>query len=233
MNVYDFDRTLFPGDSSMHFWAFCKKRYPLIWLHFPAGITKMGLYKLKLFTWGEVMEKFFSFMKYVPDKERMIEEFWDEKVSTIYPWYKERQKDDDLIISATPYFIINPIARRLGIKHVIATDMEINTYKINGIDCASIEKVNRFRKEYPDGEIDEFYSDSYSDMPLAEIAKKAFMIGKRGEITDWDFENKKGQKKSDKLIKAYRKAAYKKAKRELIRKQRIQKREEKRANKAK
>ena len=121
----------------------------------------------------------------------------------------------------------------MGIKHVIATDMEINTYKINGIDCASIEKVNRFRKEDPDGEIDEFYSDSYSDMPLAEIAKKAFMIGKHGEITDWDFENKKGQKKSDKLIKAYRKAAYKKAKRELIRKQRILKREEKRANKAK
>jgi hypothetical protein len=76
MNVYDFDRTLFPGDSSMHFWAYCKNKYPLIWLHFPAGITKMALYKLKLFYWGDVMEKFFSFMKYIPssERERIIEE---------------------------------------------------------------------------------------------------------------------------------------------------------------
>ena len=79
MNVYDFDRTLFPGDSSMHFWAYCKKRYPLIWLHFPAGITKMALYKLGIFHWAQVMEKFFSFMKYLPDKEKIIEEFWDER----------------------------------------------------------------------------------------------------------------------------------------------------------
>ena len=109
--------------------------------------------------------------------------------------------------------------------------MDINTYKINGIDCAGIEKVLRFKKEYPDGVIDEFYSDSYSDMPLAELAKKAYMVDKQGKIYDWNFDNKKGQKKSDRVTKAYRKAAFKKAKRELIKKQRIQKREEKRENK--
>ncbi|MBO5338999.1 MAG: haloacid dehalogenase-like hydrolase [Clostridia bacterium] len=215
MNVYDFDRTLFPGDSSMHFWAFCKKRYPKIWLHFPGGITKMGFYKLGFFTWGEVMEKFFTFMKYLPNKEAMIEEFWDKKVTKIYPWYKERQKEDDIIISATPYFIIRPIALRLGIKNVIATDMDINTYKINGLDCTGIQKVVRFKEEYGDAKIDEFYSDSYSDMPLAEIAEKAYMIGKHGEITDWDFTNKKGQKKSDKITKRYTKLAWKKARKEL------------------
>ncbi len=227
MNVYDFDRTLFPGDSSMHFWAYCKDRYPLIWLHFPAGITKMGLYKLKLFPWGAVMEKFFSFMKYIPDRERVIEEFWDEKVTKIYPWYKERQKEDDLIISATPYFIINPIARRLGIKHVIATDMDIYTYKINGIDCTGIEKVRRFKEEYPDAEIDEFYSDSYSDLPLAQIAKKAYMINKRGEITDWDFENKKGLRKSDRITKMYQKTALKKEKKRARQDKKVQKSEAK------
>lgn len=224
MNVYDFDRTLFPGDSSMHFWAYCKNKYPLIWLHFPAGITKMALYKLKLFYWGDVMEKFFSFMKYIPsgEREKIIEEFWDEKVNKIYPWYKDKHKDDDIIISATPYFIINPIARRLGIKHVIATDMDINTYKINGIDCTGIQKVLRFREEYPEGAIDEFYSDSYSDMPLAEISKKAFMISKRGEIEDWDFDNKRGQKKSDRITRVYKKHARVKALRMLRKQKRAQ-----------
>lgn len=231
MNVYDFDRTLFPGDSSMHFWAYCKKRYPLIWLHFPAGITKMALYKLKLFSWAEVMEKFFTFMKYIPDKEQVIEDFWDEKVSKIYPWYKDKHKEDDLIISATPYFIINPIARRLGIKNVIATDMDINTYKINGIDCTGIQKVIRFHQEYPNATIDEFYSDSYSDMPLAEIARKSFMINKRGEICEWNFESKKGQKKSTKITRAYKKNAPRRSRITERRQARIRAREEKRQKK--
>ncbi|MBR2943673.1 MAG: HAD-IB family phosphatase [Clostridia bacterium] len=230
MNVYDFDRTLFPGDSSMHFWAYCKKRYPLIWLHFPAGITKMALYKLGIFHWAQVMEKFFSFMKYLPDKEKIIEEFWDEKVTKIYPWYKDLHKEDDIIISATPYFIINPIAKRLGIKHVIATDMDINTYKIKGLDCAGIEKVNRFREEYGDAKIDNFYSDSYSDMPLAEIADNAFMIDKHGEISNWDFNNKRGQRKNDRLIKRYRKLSFVRAKIEIRRAQRKLRREERRKN---
>ena len=207
MNVYDFDRTLFPGDSSMHFWAYCKNKYPLIWLHFPAGITKMGLYKLGFFHWAQVMEKFFSFMKYIPDneKEKIIEEFWDEKVSKIYPWYKQLHKEDDILISATPHFIIDPIARRLGIKHVIATNMDISTYRITGLDCTGIEKVKRLKATYGDVEVDNFYSDSYSDMPLAQIAKNAYMIGKHGEINEWDFKNKRGIKKNYRLVKRYTK----------------------------
>ncbi len=192
MNVYDFDRTLFPGDSSMHFWAFCRKKYPKIWIHFPAGITKLGLYKLNVFNWKEVMEKFFSFLKYVPNPQDEIEEFWDFAIDKIYPWYKELHRDDDIIISASPHFLIDPIAKRLSVK-CIATDMDINTYKINGIDCTGMEKLRRFKLEFPNEEIDSFYSDSFSDTPLAKFAKKAYMISKKGEITDWDFE--KGEKK--------------------------------------
>ena len=192
MNVYDFDRTLFPGDSSMHFWAFCKSKYPKIWFHFPGGITKMGLYKLHFFNWAQVMEKFFSFMRYVPDPRAEIEEFWDLNVNKIYPWYKELHRDDDIIISASPHFLIDPIARRLGVR-CIATDMNIDTYKINGVDCTGIEKLRQFKKEYPNEKIDNFYSDSFLDTPLAKFAEKAYMVNKKGELTEWDF--KKGEKK--------------------------------------
>ena len=43
------------------------------------------------------------------------------------------------------------------------------------------EKVKRFYEIYPKEIIDEFYSDSYSDLPLANISKKAFLI-KKGQI---------------------------------------------------
>ena len=192
MNVYDFDRTLFPGDSSMHFWAFCKSKYPKIWLHFPGGISKLFVYNLKMCNWAQLMEKFFKFLKYVPNPYETIEEFWDEKKDKIYPWYDEMHKADDIIISASPHFLIDPIASRLGVR-CIATDMDINTYKINGVDCSGEEKLRRFLVEYPNEEIDCFYSDSYNDTPLAKYAKKAYMITKKGEIVDWDF--KKGEKK--------------------------------------
>lgn len=203
MNVYDFDKTLFPSDSPVKFWSYCKKKYPKIWKHFPGGITKMILYKFKMFTWTEVMEKVFEFMKYLPDPLAEVELFWDENENKINSWYKDIQKEDDIIITATPRFLIEPIAKRLGIKHLIASELDLNTYKVNGVDCTGIEKVRRFKEEFPNMEIDSFYSDSYSDTPLAQIAKKAYMVKKGGKIVEWDFHNKKGKKKNRLKTKEY------------------------------
>ena len=41
--------------------------------------------------------------------------------------------------------------------------------------------------EYPDAVIDNFYSDSFADAPLAEIAQKAFMV-KKDQILPWPEE---------------------------------------------
>ena len=203
MNVYDFDRTLFPSDSPVKFYSYCKKKYPKIWKHFPGGITKMILYKFKMFTWTEVMEKIFEFMKYLPDPLAEVEAFWDENEHKIHHWYKDIQKEDDILITATPRFMIEPIAKRLGIKHVIATELDLKTYKVKGVDCTGIEKVRRFREEYPDGEIDSFYSDSFSDTPLAKIAKNAYMVHRGGRISEWNFNSRKGKKKNRLKTKEY------------------------------
>ena len=48
--------------------------------------------------------------------------------------------------------------------------------KYTGVNCHGKEKVKRFYEAFPNGKIDSFYSDSYSDSPLAEIADKAFMV---------------------------------------------------------
>ena len=203
MNVYDFDKTLFPSDSPVKFWSYCKKKYPKIWKHFPGGVTKMILYKFKMFTWTEVMEKVFEFLKYLPDPLAEVEAFWNENESKIYSWYKDVQKENDVIITATPRFLIEPIAKRLGIKNLIATELDLKTYKVNGIDCTGIEKVRRFKEIYGNIEIDNFYSDSFSDTPLAEISKNAYMVHKGGKITPWNFQSKKGKKKNRLKTKEY------------------------------
>lgn len=46
------------------------------------------------------------------------------------------------------------------------------------------KKSEDFMKWFPNGKIEDFYSDSYSDSPLAEISKKAFLV-KGNELKDW------------------------------------------------
>ena len=49
------------------------------------------------------------------------------------------------------------------------------------MNCHGEEKVRRFREVYGDAQIDEFYSDSLHDTPLAKEAKRAFLV-KKDEI---------------------------------------------------
>ena len=55
-----------------------------------------------------------------------------------------------------------------------------------GENCYGEEKVNRFYKEYPNGVIDEFYSDSDSDLPLAKLAKVAYKVNRKGQVHKWN-----------------------------------------------
>lgn len=56
-------------------------------------------------------------------------------------------------------------------------------------NCKGEEKVFKYKKLFND-KINKFYSDSYSDTPLAKIAQKAYMV-KGNKIYDWNFKHKK------------------------------------------
>ena len=43
--------------------------------------------------------------------------------------------------------------------------------------------------EYPNGVIDEFYSDSDSDLPLARLAKVAYKVKRGGKLVKWDIKH--------------------------------------------
>ena len=66
MNVYDFDGTIYDGDSSIDFYLFCIKRKPSIL--FKSIIKQLSgavLYTFKLITKKRYKEKYFSFLKFV------------------------------------------------------------------------------------------------------------------------------------------------------------------------
>ena len=184
MNAYDFDQTVFFPDSSYCFVMYCLRHYPRAVLHAVPGSALSGLrvWRKQADT-KELKEQLFSFLPRLDDVHRIVEEFWEEHRDNLAQWYLEQKREDDVIISATPEFLLRPICEELGVR-LIATPMDPYTGKILGLNCHDEEKVRRFREAFPGGTPDAFYSDSLADTPMAEFAKKAFLV-KNGERIRW------------------------------------------------
>ncbi len=179
MNVYDFDNTIYRPDSSHAFCMYCFRRFPRIMLQ----DVVLNFRPLVQFLTGAnkdaapLKERIFSFLKYIPDVDAVVEDFWNENFSGFQQWYLDQKQNDDVIISASPEFLLKPAAERLGF-HLIATNMDKYSGRILGRNCHDEQKLVRFREEYPWAEVDNFYSDSLSDAPMADIAAHAFLVKK-------------------------------------------------------
>lgn len=174
--VFDFDKTIYDGDSSLDFFLYCLKIKPILIVLIPYMIFSIILYKLKLINKTKMKEKLFKFVTFFNDIDDIIKSFWQEHDNKIKKFYKNRDCDKDIIISASPEFLLKPMLTKYQVKDVIATRMDKQTGKITGVNCYGTEKVKRFYKKYKDYDILEMYSDSYSDAPLLDLAKKSYIV---------------------------------------------------------
>ena len=187
MNAYDFDRTIYKKDSSVEIYVFLLKKKPtLAFLCLPVQIVAWVGYFLKLLTKEEMKARYFCFLKHV-DVEGFLDEFVDREIGKIGQWYLERRNAGDVIISASPRFLVERFAERLGVEHVIASEVDKHSGAFLSKNCHGEEKVRRFYEEFPAGKVEEFYSDSLSDAPMARIAQKAFLV-KGEEVVEWEKE---------------------------------------------
>ena len=185
MNIYDFDKTLCRGDSTAAFlkYSFCK--YPALVRFLPGmGLAAAKYYLLKQGTKTQMKQKFYRvFTGY--DAESLAEEFWSKNEDRIFHWYPDQQEESDIVISASPEFLLRPICAKLGIRHLIASRVDPKTGIYTGENCWGPEKPIRLKEEMGITHCDKFFSDSYSDQPLADIADEAFLILKDGTIAPW------------------------------------------------
>ena len=184
MNTYDFDKTIFYPDSSFCFYRYCLRRYPAAVL----PTVRESLRAARRYGRGELSakalkEQVFSFLPQIPDIDRAVTDFWSLNEKRIGAWYLRQKRDDDLILSASPRFFLHLVCDRLGVE-LIATEMDKHSGKISGENCHDHEKVRRFYLRDPDGHTDNFYSDSMSDSPMAEIADQAFLV-KKHRLSPW------------------------------------------------
>lgn len=180
MNVYDFDNTIYNGESAFDFFKYCLKKKPvLLKVLFPIVWDLIKYKSCRMST-----EEFYqrgayyteTFFTLFDDIYAEIREFWDKNQHKIKPFYKEVQKEDDVIVTANVNILVEEIFKRLGIKHYIATTFDMEKGKLVEI-CFSDVKVKRFKEQFGD-KIDDFYTDSMNDAPLMAMADRVYMVRK-------------------------------------------------------
>ena len=200
MNVYDFDGTIFPSDCSVGFCIWCMNRHPKLWFTFAPKVIKNVILKKKgKMSEAEMQRKFFGYLTLIDDFDKQIERYWDKNEKKIAPWYLAQKRSDDLIISASPDCIIGPIAKRLGVNYMATEyDREFGVY-LNNMMYAKEKAKYIIDRGFP--VIDNFYSDSLADTPLALCAEKAHLVTKKAStVIDWPDLDKETMGKVKKKI---------------------------------
>ena len=186
MNVYDFDNTIYDGESTLHLFFFYMRRRPSLVKKLPEVLKAFARYKRGEVTLDDMTRVYAPMIEEivldVVDFDNDARVFWDGHIKRIKPFYAGIRRDDDLIITASPDFTIEEVCRRLGIKRFLSSTIDRETGKIGRI-CMRSNKIKYFFEEYGDEKIEDFYTDSEkNDRPLIDAAERAFIV-KGNKIT--------------------------------------------------
>lgn len=175
MRAFDFDGTLYDGDSSIDFYAFLLSRRPSCIRFLPRFFVGFLQFVAGRKTRTAMKEDFFSFLRACPAVEDDIEAFWKNHRRKLKPSLMRKVKCGDLVVSASPEFLLKPICAEMGVV-LIASVVDVHTGCFLSPNCRGEEKIRRVRQACQDDEIEEFYTDSLIDAPLARYAKKSYLV---------------------------------------------------------
>ena len=176
INLYDFDKTIYDGDSSVDFFLFNLKKQPLLIFHIFKMIFVLIKYKLKIIDKTQMKVVVFSYLKKVKNIDNRIDLFWQKNKKKIKSFYLLKKHDKDIIISASPEFLLNPLKDYLKCKMIIASRVDKYTGEFDGLNCHDYEKVRRLNEVIDDYQVIESYSDSTADIPILKLAEKAYYV---------------------------------------------------------
>lgn len=192
--IFDLDNTLLNGDSD-YLWGqflaqqgrvdadFYEKENQRFYDEYVAGtldiyeFLEFSLKPLSEIPLDELNQLHDTFMDKcirpaIPDKSRALIQKHADNADTL------------IIITATNLFITAPIAKELGIPHILATEPEIvnrhYTGKVHGVPCfreGKVERLKAWLKQTGENLADScFYSDSHNDLPLLEMVKRPVAV---------------------------------------------------------
>ena len=179
MNVFDFDNTIYDGETLVDFIVYYIKTDPKIWKYVPKLLWIYFKDTAHLFTVDQAIKAYASFLEgyYVKIKtiDEDVKKFWDKNEHKIKPWYNEVRRDDDIIVSGTTDFLLDEIMKRMGIKNYVGSSIDTQTGKFKRL-CFLENKVKIFNELYPNAHIDNFYTDSMNDKAMMDIADHVYFV---------------------------------------------------------
>ena len=177
INGYDFDETIYDGDSSVDFYKYCLKRNKKVLLNAPKQLFGAILYILKIVDKTRFKEYVFSYLNRIDDVDSYVKDFWKSHYKNIKKWYLDQKEKTDVIISASPEFLLKPLEKKLNVL-IIASRVDKKTGKCNSKNCHDYEKIVRY-EEVSKKKMKAFYSDSIkADRAMFEYAKEAYLVTK-------------------------------------------------------
>ena len=175
MNGYDFDDTILKGNCWRRFYFYCLVRFPYIALLLIVQSFFALCYLLHLVDNRKFSSVMSWFLVFVPNKKKHVEKFWDKNQKHIKKWYLDQRQDDDVVISASPRFLVEPMCKRLGIK-CIASEMNINNGAYTGPYYYGPMKVYGYNLHCPNAPFKTYYSDSFTDSPMWQVVEEGWLV---------------------------------------------------------
>lgn len=192
LDIYDFDKTLVPFDSGSLFIAYCLLHYPWIIITAPYILFCGLLMVLGVISFTQFKKSCFAFLPLIP-LEKAVAGFWNKHEKDVFSWFYERKRKG-VVISASPDFLLNEIAKRVGFDYLICTRHNRKTGAIIGENCRDEEKVIRLREKFKDVKIIDVYSDSYKhDKPIFSLANGNCYHIEDGKRIKFNFNEKYGE----------------------------------------
>lgn len=123
MKVFDFDNTLYHGESSIDFAIYMIRKNKKIILWLPRIFYNLARYKLCLVSRNSMEATINSFLRSCfTDKDELIDDtrdFWRRNKRKLDRKMLGRIKSGDIIITAGPSFLFEAISGILGTKRMI------------------------------------------------------------------------------------------------------------------
>ncbi len=180
MRVFDFDNTIYDGESGFDIFLFYLKKEPkLVARYAPKFVEGFARYKRGKVALEDVKSEYGYILReccaQLTDIDKSIVEFWDAHEKKIKSFYLKIRRDDDVIVSASPEVMLAEICRRIGVRHFIGTEVDLKTGEIGRL-CFREAKIAAYREQYGDTPIDEFYTDSMNDRAMMDIARDVYFV---------------------------------------------------------
>ena len=181
MQAFDFDNTIYKGESAFDFALFVMRKKISFIRYLPHILSLLYKYEKCKMTSEEFQEAFNSYASVLLKNKEIVSDlvikFWQKNEHKLYPHILEKIKKEDYIITAAPDFLIEPIKDKINTKNFLCSETDLSVGKITYLNFGE-NKVKKFVEKIGKKKITNFYTDSYNDKPMMDYAEHVFFITK-------------------------------------------------------